>query len=226
MRIHLIQLKNVPIYEQLKLEEALLRTDHRSFCIVNFGSPKAIVMGISGKPEELLEIEKVKKDKVPVIKRFSGGGTVVVDEQTLFVTFIFAKNDLEISPFPEPILQWTSALYANAWQIPGFQLKENDFCIGNLKCGGNAQYIKKDRWLHHTSFLWDYEEQNMSYLKVPKKQPKYRENRGHEAFLTKLKAHGEMQQLVGQLMANVKPLYIDCPVMTNAHRKSTHIIEL
>jgi lipoate-protein ligase A len=28
------------------------------------------------------------KDSIPVIKRFSGGGTVIVDENTLFVTFV------------------------------------------------------------------------------------------------------------------------------------------
>ena len=74
-KIHLIRLKNTPIFEQLQLEEALLRSDHRSFCIINQGSPRAIVMGISGEPEALLNIENVQKNNIPVIKRFSGGGT-------------------------------------------------------------------------------------------------------------------------------------------------------
>lgn len=51
------------------------------------------------------------------------------------------------------------------------------------KIGGNAQYIKKDRWLHHTSFLYDYKPHLMQLLKHPKKTPAYREGRGHEAFV-------------------------------------------
>ena len=34
-------------------------------------------MGISGKPEELVNLDRLS---IPLIKRFSGGGTVVVDE--------------------------------------------------------------------------------------------------------------------------------------------------
>lgn len=45
-------------------------------------------MGFSAKPPELIDIEKVKKDSIPVIRRFTGGGTVIVDEDTLFGSII------------------------------------------------------------------------------------------------------------------------------------------
>jgi lipoate-protein ligase A len=145
-------------------------------------------MGISGKPEELLDVEKIRRDKIPVIQRFSGGGTVIVDENTLFFTFIFNKDDvLHIHAFPEPILRWSGDLYARSFQIPRFHLIENDYAIGEKKCGGNAQYLKKDRWLHHTSFLWDYREENMDYLLFPQKRPRYRKERKHTDFLCRLK---------------------------------------
>ena len=44
-----------PIYDQLLLEEALLRSDTRNWCIISEGSPPAIVMGISGKKHELID---------------------------------------------------------------------------------------------------------------------------------------------------------------------------
>ena len=41
--------------------------------------------------------------------------------------------------------------------------------------------------MHHTSFLWDFDVATMKkYLAVPEKQPAYRENRAHEAFLAPL----------------------------------------
>ncbi len=162
-------------------------------------------MGISGRPEELLNLEKVKQDKVPIIQRFSGGGTVIVDEDTLFFTFIFSKDDvLHIHAFPEPILRWSGNLYTKSFQIPGFYLIENDYAINLKKCGGNAQYIKKDRWLHHTSFLWDYQEKNMEYLLLPAKRPIYRESRRHTDFLCTLKSFAPSKEsLIQKLRAEL-----------------------
>ena len=50
-----------------------------------------IVMGLSGKVEKLVNVEKARELHLPVIKRFSGGGTVVVDDSTFCLTFILNK---------------------------------------------------------------------------------------------------------------------------------------
>lgn len=189
----------MPIFKQLQLEEALLRADTQNYCIVNYGSPRAIVMGISGNPQSLINVETVRNDDIPVYQRFSGGGTVIVDEKTLFVTFIFSKGTVDTPAFPEPILRWAADFYASAWGIPDFRLRENDFAIGDLKCGGNAQYIKKERWLHHTSFLWDYSSENMRYLLMPEKRPKYRQDRSHDEFLCRLKEHASPEDLIQKI---------------------------
>lgn len=177
------------IFDQLILEEQLLRDDARNFCILSQGSSPAIVMGISGKTEDLIHIPKAQNLGFPIIQRFSGGGTVVVDENTFFTTFLFNKKDCSFPGYPEQIMKWSESLYKEALQIPGFALKENDFVIENLKCGGNAQYIKKDRWLQHTSFLWDFCPNKMDSLLLPRKTPQYRQGRSHLDFLCTLKAH-------------------------------------
>ncbi|GAB5411568.1 MAG: lipoate--protein ligase family protein [Chlamydiales bacterium] len=189
MQINLIELKNTPIFEQLKLEEGLLRAGTGNYCLINHGSPPAIIMGISGKPEELVHAEKQQKQKLPLIKRYSGGGTVVVDHNTLFVSFIFDKTAHPFHPFPEPIMRWSEGFYKEALNLSHFSLKENDYIIGEKKFGGNAQYIKKNRWVHHTTFLWDYCEEKMATLQLPKRRPTYRADRDHGTFLTKLKTH-------------------------------------
>lgn len=227
--LHFIQLKNTPIFEQLQLEEALLRTDERNFCIVNQGSPRAIVMGISGQPEKLLNLDSVRQERIPVIKRFSGGGTVIVDEHTLFITFIFSKSSLPILPFPESILRWSAALYSRAWQIPEFHLRENDYCIGDKKCGGNAQYIQKGRWLHHTSFLWDYTEENMKHLLLPPKRPQYRQDRPHTDFLTRLRHYAQDQTLLVEKLKKSLGEMGDFPIASweaKLHRQATHLVEV
>jgi len=189
MIFHLLHLQNLPIFEQLKVEEALLRNDTRNWVLINEGSSAAIVMGISGKKEELIDEEKVKALGIPLIQRFSGGGTVLVDENTLFVTFICQKEMHDFPAYPEPILRWSEAIYKDVFTQKNFALRENDFVFGEKKIGGNAQYIKKDRWLHHTSFLWDYCPEKMKLLLLPSKTPKYRSGRGHQDFLCRLSDH-------------------------------------
>ena len=189
MHFHIIRLKNVPIFEQLLLEEQLLRSDERNFLICNEGSSKAIVMGISGKVENLVDVEKAKALSSPLIKRYSGGGTVFIDENTLFLSFICNKKEVSFEAYPEKIMKWSEEIYQKALDLPGFALKENDFVIGDYKCGGNAQYITKNRFVQHTSFLWSYLPQNMAALLNPSKAPKYREGRDHMSFLCMLKDH-------------------------------------
>ena len=185
----LLHLKSYPIYDQLLLEEKLLRANTDNWCIINEGSSPAIVMGISGKKEELIDCNAALQNGIPLIKRFSGGGTVVVDESTLFITFICQKQLHSFPAYPEPIMKWTEEIYRDVFSHPEFKLRENDYVFGQRKFGGNAQYIKKDRWLHHTSFLWDYAETNMQYLLHPKKTPSYRAGRSHDEFLCRLKEY-------------------------------------
>jgi lipoate---protein ligase len=223
--MNFIQLQNVSIFKQLELEERLLRADTRNFCIVNYGSPRAIVMGLSNQIESLLNLDEVRKDKIDIIKRFSGGGTVIIDPNTLFITFIMNKEDVDIAPFPEPILRWACEIYSTAWKIPNFHLKENDYCIGERKCGGNAQYIRKDRFVHHTSFLWDYSKENMRYLCLPEKRPRYRLDRSHEDFLTTIKEFGTHAELIEKLKKVVAKNDFDPTSLEQVpYRLATHFI--
>ena len=228
--VNFLQLQNVPISEQLQFEEALLRLTDENWCIINEGSPPSIIMGISGNPEELINASMMEKSPVPLIKRYSGGGTVIVDNNTLFVSFIFQKKIHDFPCFPEPILRWSESFYQKALGIPDFQLRENDYVIGKHKCGGNAQYIQKHRFVHHTTFLWDFDPSNMDYLLYPKKSPKYREGRPHEQFLCRLKNFlPSKPYFITQVVKELKTSYTVkktslnplIPLLKMPHRKTT-----
>lgn len=202
--LNLVQLDSIPILQQLRWEEALLRTNGENWCLINYGSPPAIVMGISGKVETLIDQEHYRKKPIPLIRRFSGGGTVLVDEETLLITFIFNANCLPISPFPLSIMRWTEQLYRPIFHPLPFELRENDYVLGHRKFGGNAQSIIKNRWLHHSSLLWKFDPSQMNYLLLPSRRPSYREDRSHADFLCSLSSHWPsashfQAQLVGHL---------------------------
>lgn len=195
--VRLVRTSGLCILRQLRLEEKLLRSPGAgNWCLLNDGTPdRSVVLGISGKPHQLVDVRRALDDGVRVIKRFSGGGTVIVDRDTQFVTLVMnAAAVPDLALFPRQIMEWTGTLYGGRphgvfADVPGWQLRENDYVIGERKVGGNAQSISKDRWLHHTSFLWDFREETMKYLTNPAKQPRYRANRSHSDFLAPLKTY-------------------------------------
>merc|ERR1711871_15092 len=92
-------------------------------------------------------------------------------------------------------MAWTRNVYAPAFSKAmkkrdphiQFDLREHDYVLGDYEIGGNAQSISKNRFVHHTSFLWNFLPERMEYLKQPNKQPEYRGNRTHVDFLTTIK---------------------------------------
>lgn len=233
MEINLLQLQGLSILQQLQLEEALLRADERNWCLFNEGCDSAIVMGISGKPELLINPESLQHKKVPVIRRFSGGGTVFVDPHTVFVTWICNSVEAKIACQPEKIMRWTVAFYQESFPHVPIELRENDYVIGDRKCGGNAQYLQKNRWLHHSSLLWDYNPVHMDYLLMPPKMPGYRKERPHAEFICCLKDHFQgttelkenfLSTLRKKFSVNEFLLSDIQPIMEKEHRKGTHLI--
>ena len=63
-----IHTKNFDILSQLKLEESLLKNTKDSFCLINEGTKKTIILGVSNKSKELIKLKNAKKDKIPIIK--------------------------------------------------------------------------------------------------------------------------------------------------------------
>ena len=108
--LRVLNLRGVPIHKQLCYEEILLRrsTDNwydwwmvyfaltRKLIVISVvvvhqktrflfnthGPSVAIVLGFSAKVPELVNLEIAANDRIPLIRRYTGGGTVVVDNST------------------------------------------------------------------------------------------------------------------------------------------------
>ena len=202
--INLIRLENTPILTQLKLEEALYRHDDRNWCLVNqYSGPPTVVLGISGQPSKLVKVEDVSRDNIPMIRRFSGGGTVILHSGSFLVSFVCRKDFLgaerNLAESPGGLMSWSQSYYADMFrrmresnrmdvdESTEFGLTGQDYTFGGTrKIGGNAQALSKDRFVHHTSFLWSYDPDIMKYLTIPEKQPEYRANRDHGDFLCRM----------------------------------------
>lgn len=111
---------------------------------------------------------------------------------------------------------------------------ENDYAIGDRKFGGNAQYLCKGRWLHHSSLLWDYQPERMNCLLFPQKTPKYRQNRSHDDFLCRLsEVHPCRKEFLQQLVDGLNGLFsVERRVLEDvqkilqvSHRKATVLVQ-
>lgn len=131
--VRLLQTSNLPILYMLRIEEALLRATQENWLFVNDGTrDPAVVLGISGKPQELVHVKEAQRARIPLIKRFSGGGTVIVDRNTVFSTLVFGTQSLpDVQPFPGNIMQYAAEVCkfpAAAWRS-GCVLRSPRACI-------------------------------------------------------------------------------------------------
>lgn len=71
--------------------------------------------------------DRVKERNVALIKRFTGGGTVVVDRDTIFTGLIMNVDAVEgLTPYPRPIMRWTEHLFDPVFRRYGdFALREH-----------------------------------------------------------------------------------------------------
>ena len=61
-RLNVLSLARVPIFDQLRIEEALFRVHHENWFIWNQNtSPSSIVLGISGKPDQLVHLDRAER---------------------------------------------------------------------------------------------------------------------------------------------------------------------
>lgn len=69
-------------------------------------------MGACRKSKELVHEVAAKTAGIQVIRRFSGGGTVVVDGDSLFATLILPEGAVTgLASYPKAVMQWSRDFY-------------------------------------------------------------------------------------------------------------------
>lgn len=151
---------------------------------------RAVVLGASGRRAEDVDLEACWADGVPLARRSSGGGTVLIGPGTLNFTVVLPVEADPRLRGVDTTQQYVLERAADALRAHGPDVRvlgSGDLTIDGRKFSGSAQRRLK-RWVMvHATVLYGLDLAAIGrYLRPPKRQPSYREGRSHDAFLTLL----------------------------------------
>lgn len=136
-------------------------------------------------------------DGVPILRRGSGGGTVLWGPGCLLFSLILRYDRDPTLTEIRPSYRYVLERVGQAVGLPGVgQEGISDLTLEGRKFSGNAQQRKRDVLLHHGTLLYGFDLAGVGrYLKPPPRQPDYRRQHPHQEFLVTLPLlAGELKQ--------------------------------
>lgn len=152
-------------YFNLAAEEYFLK-EFSDECFMLWRNEPCIIIGKNQNTLSEINIDYIRSNNIPVVRRLSGGGAVFHDLGNINFTFIV--NDKEDSftnfkKFTGPIIDVLETLDIKA-EFTG----RNDLTIDGKKFSGNAQYNYKNRILHHGTLLFSSNMADLSLALIKK----------------------------------------------------------
>lgn len=154
----------------------------------------AVVLGAGGSVAADVNTASCGADRVPIMRRASGGGTVLLGPGCLCFTLvqsyasapgledIRASNRHVLDRVASALRPFADACFEGT----------SDLAVQGLKISGNAQQRKRRHFLHHGTLLCGFDVSQLAkYLLPPQRQPDYRKQRPHAEFVTNIQARVE-----------------------------------
>lgn len=147
-----------------------------------------VVPGFSNRIETEIFLKQCQKDGIPIIRRISGGGTVVQGPGCLnYSIFLPIENNHHLATVTSTnryIMQTQAHSLGKAFskeiKVEGI----TDLVYLDRKFSGNAQRRKRRNILFHGTLLYSFDLELITrYLKFPSLIPDYREDKSHREFV-------------------------------------------
>ncbi len=198
--------------ENLACDEALL-----DLCEANGGEgilrfweahEHFLVLGYSNKAHTEAHLDRARQDRIPVLRRCTGGGAVLQGPGCLNYSLILPITT-QVSETNISVMQRHAAALGAGVEVRG----HSDLTIGDLKFSGNAQRRKRRYLLFHGSFLLNLDIERIErLLPMPAREPNYRHHRSHRDFLINIAVAGrEIQDALKHSWLATVP-FTDVPV--------------
>jgi lipoate-protein ligase A len=144
----------------------------------------AVVLGSACRLAEDVDEAVCLADGVPILRRSSGGGTVLLGAGCLAYSLVLRLDR-------DPALAEIRSSYrfildrvVRALSVGGESAGISDLALAGRKFSGNAQQRKRHHLLHHGTILYAFDLARVQhYLRSPPRSPEYRTGRDHADFL-------------------------------------------
>lgn len=149
-----------------------------------------VVLGHSNRIGNEVNFAACESERVSIFRRLSGGGTVMQGPGCLNYSLIL-RNGVDIPMGIEESFRFVLEYHKRCIeQMIGDRVDiagVSDLVINGRKVSGNAQYRKRWFTLVHGTFLLNLDSAIVARcLRLPSKQPAYRQNRSHSCFMRNL----------------------------------------
>src|ERR687892_2465964 len=116
-----------------------------------------VILGRNSRPADHVVLEACVEDDVPVLRRCSGGGAVLLApgclNYAIAISLVSHPSLADVRHSVKVIL----GRMADALDIPGLCIAgEADLALNNRKVSGNAQRRGRDALLHHGTLLYAF----------------------------------------------------------------------
>jgi lipoate-protein ligase A len=173
-----------------------------------------VVLGYGKSVSADVHIANCVADGVPILRRCSGGGTVLQTRGCLSYSLILPTAlSAELATI-QSTTDWIMS--AQGRYLASFLGKSvsvrgtSDLTLGNLKISGNAQRRGRHSVLFHGTVLCQVDIGEIGrYLQVPSYQPEYRKNRSHSDFLRSI------DRSPAELAAHLKSAWLSKAVLAS-----------
>jgi lipoate---protein ligase len=152
----------------------------------------AVVLGAGCRLADDVDEEACRADGVRILRRASGGGTVLLGPGCLLYSLVLRYDRAPALAEIQPSYTYILGRVGQALDAAAAPAGTSDLAIEGRKFSGNAQQRKRDHLLHHGTLLYAFDPDPVArYLRPPPRQPEYREGRVHADFLRNLDLPGE-----------------------------------
>jgi lipoate-protein ligase A len=161
----------------------------------------AVVLGRGCRAADEVDLAACRRDRVPVLRRPSGGGTVLIGPGSLMYTLVLschqrpefrsidAAHRTVLGRHVAALRPWLTTVRAAGTSDLAFDSPRPFDTSGQSptdarKFSGNSLRVRRDWILYHGTLLYDFPLDTLSrYLRPPPRQPDYRQHREHAAFV-------------------------------------------
>ncbi len=150
-----------------------------------------VVLGYANRAAEEANLEACRAAGVPILRRCSGGGTVLQGPGCVNYSVILR---IDSDPALGSITGTNRFVMERSAAAIGGLLGQNvtieghtDLAVGPRKFSGNAQRRRRDWLLFHGTVLIDFDLTLIGkFLRHPTREPDYRSRRSHQEFVTNI----------------------------------------